>query len=514
MTCNPITPRTVERARAVPASSRLRHRSAGRESGWAGALPSGISLGTSDIYVQYGGKSAISVGPNVPVVADTVTWSISQLTEWVNALIGETLGGEIWIEGEISNLQRSAAGHVYFTLTEPAAELSGQRRATNTLAVSLFEWHRQNVNRHLRRSGGAVRISDGVRVRVRGSVEIYGARSQLQLKMTGIDPVFTLGTMAAERARTLATLEAEGLLAANRALRLPPVPTRVAVVTSRGSAAHADALHELVGSGIGLDIIVIDARVQGTDAVASIVAALSHAASLSPDVVLLVRGGGARTDLSAFDDVNFAHSVALTPVPVWTGIGHETDRTVADEVAHQSFKTPTACAAAVADAATAAAQWFDVTWEEVCDAAAVRLERANARLDRLASRSARSALADLDAGGAHLTNAAHRTRRAVDAHLIRQAAHLRDLVRRVTLSAPRSVADHSRRLDSIASTLRAYDPATSLARGWTITRGVGGRVVRAADLTPGDIVVTQFHDGSVASQVQRVDGRGATVTGP
>jgi|JI10StandDraft_1071094.scaffolds.fasta_scaffold30390_4 exodeoxyribonuclease VII large subunit len=457
-----------------------------------------------------------ATGRNYPrQVPDVVTWTIAQLTDWVNAVIGETLGGEIWIEGEISNLQRSNAGHVYFTLTEPADEAGG--RAPNTLAVTLFEWHRQNVNRHLRRSGGAVRISDGVRVRIRGSVEVYGARSQLQLKMSGIDPVFTLGNMAAERALLLARLDGEGLLRANAALPLEPVPLRIAVVTSIGSAAHADAMHELGRGGIGFDLVVVDTRVQGADAPASIVAALGRAAAAGVDLIALVRGGGARTDLAAFDEEIVARAVASSPVPVWTGLGHEIDRTVADEVAHRSWKTPTACAAAVVELVVAGAQQLDDLWSGIEDATARRLERSAIRLDRLASRTARTALADLDRSSSHLAGAAHRVRRLADAHVIRGSARTDDARRRLVAAAPRAIGDQGRRLDAIAATVRAYDPAVSLARGWSITRGADGRVVRAADLDEGDVLVTQVADGRITSVVTAsssgIASDGATVPG-
>ncbi|MFN8049990.1 MAG: exodeoxyribonuclease VII large subunit [Acidimicrobiales bacterium] len=432
-------------------------------------------------------------------MSEPVTWTISQLTDWVNAVIGETLGGEIWIEGEISNLQRSNAGHVYFTLTEPSED---RRANPNTLAVTLFEWHRQNVNRHLKRSGGAVRISDGVRVRIRGSVEVYGARSQLQLKMSGIDPVFTLGNMAAERARLLAALDAEGLLEANRRRPLVPLPLRIALVTSIGSAAHADALHELSASGIGFDLVTVDARVQGADAVASIVAALGRALASDADLVAIVRGGGARTDLAAFDHEVVVRAVAGSHVPVWTGLGHEIDRTVADEVAHRSFKTPTACAAAIVELALDGVQQLEATWTAIEDAAADRLDRAALRLDRAAARVARTALADLDRGAATVANAAHSARRHADAHLIRQQSRLNVASRTLVTSGPRRLADAQRHIDAIAATVRAYDPSVSLARGWSITRTADGRIARAGDAAPGTRLLTTLADGQLASVVE------------
>ena len=159
-------------------------------------------------------------------MADDITWTIGRLTEWLDVVIADSLGGEIWIEGEISGLQRHSSGHVYFTLID---ESGGATAAT--LSVTLFRWNRELVNLQLKRAGGAVRMGDGVRVRVRGEVKLYPTRSQYQLRMTAIDPSFTLGNLAAERAALLARLDSEGLLGANGLLPVPLVPIRVAVST-------------------------------------------------------------------------------------------------------------------------------------------------------------------------------------------------------------------------------------------------------------------------------------------
>jgi len=451
-------------------------------------------------------------------VPEAVTWTVGQLVDWVNAVVSQTLGGEIWVEGEISNLQRSSIGHVYFTLREPPDELAGSGNGpASTLSVTLFEWHRQNVNRHLKRSGGAVRISDGVRVRIRGAVEVYGPRSQLQLKMSGIDPVFTLGTLAAERAALLARLDADGLLRANAAVPLVPLPTRVALVTSVGSAAHADVLHELAAVGIGFDVVVVDTRVQGPGAPEGIAAALATAARARAELILLVRGGGARTDLAAFDEELVARAIARCPVPVWTGVGHEIDRTVADDVAHTAWKTPTAGAAAVGERAVAGRRRIDELWHDIVEGTAVRLDGSVARLDRVATRIERTALADLERTGSRLSSAAHRIRRSADAHVIRGTQRVDAGARRVAALAPRLLAEQERRLDALAATARAYDPAVALGRGWSITRGPDGRPARAADLSDGDVLTTVLADGTVSSIVApggaAPDGAAATVTG-
>ena len=412
----------------------------------------------------------------------TETWTIPQLTAWVNGLLRESLGEEIWIEGEISNLQRSAAGHVYFTLVEPApaaAPTDTKRRppAQQTLSVTLFDWHRQNVNRQLTQTGGGVRMSDGVRVRIRGSVEIYGARSQIQLKMSGIDPVFTLGTMAAERAQLMANLRRDGLLDLNKTMPLGPLPTRIAVITSLVSAARADFQHELERSELGFDLLIIDARVQGNEAEASLLAAMASAVAAEVELIALVRGGGARTDLAAFDLESIARAVALCPVPVWVGLGHETDRSVVDELAHRSFKTPTACAAGIAEHAGRGRETIYQLWEAIEDRAATLLLAETGRIDRIGTRIVSNARTSLVVASSRLGHAATT----------------------MALSAPRQLVDHDRRLTALGATLRAYDPSTTLARGFSITRLADGTLARAATVQPGQALRTVVADGVIDS---------------
>lgn len=438
---------------------------------------------------------------------ETVTWTIAQLTEWVNAVITETLGGEIWIEGEITNISRSAKGHVYFTLIEPGASHGA---APHSLAVTLFNWHRQNVNQHLTRSGGSVRMDNGVRVRIRGGIEIYGARSQLQMKMTGIDPAFTLGTMAADRERLLRTLAAEGLLEANHRRLVAAIPERVVLITSLNSAAHADFCHEMERGDAGVELLMIDSRVQGGDAAASLCAALSRAVGLAPDVIAIVRGGGAATDLAVFDHEAVVRAVASSPVAVWCGIGHETDHSVVDEVAHTSFKTPTACAAGIVEHAQRGVDDLEGLWTRVCDAAGDRLDGAERDLRRGALRTSSRTRDRFERASNRLRNATHRTSQQSHRHLSRADARLDEAARALTSALPRRLDEAARTLDALGATVRAYDPVHVLARGYSITRGPDGRMARRGSLREGDELETVLADGTVRSTVHDVVSDGST----
>ena len=212
-------------------------------------------------------------------------------------------------------------------------------------------------------------MADGTEVRIRARVTWYDRGGRLQLQMSDIDPAFTLGRLAADRDRLLRTLEGEGLLTRQALLPRPVLPLRLGLVTSRGSAAEHDVLDELRRSGIGFSVITADVRVQGAHAPRSVAWGLRAVAARGVDAVLLVRGGGATTDLAAFDGETIARAVATLDVPVLTGIGHEIDRSVADEVAHATYKTPTACAQAVVADVRAVEADTDDTWRRIVAAA-------------------------------------------------------------------------------------------------------------------------------------------------
>ncbi|MDP8987814.1 MAG: exodeoxyribonuclease VII large subunit, partial [Actinomycetota bacterium] len=306
------------------------------------------------------------------------TFGVGELTASIQRAVARAFPAEVWVRGEINGLRSAGAnGHLYFSLSER----NSRRGPTSTLNVALFRQDRQRVERQLR-DWPEFRLADGLEVRIRGRVQYsYG---RVSVVMSAVDPVHTLGRLAAARDRVLRTLAADGLLGTNAALPLPLVPLHVGLVTSAGSAACEDVLGELAASGAGFRVSVADARVQGTEAEASLLRALTAVAGLRPDVVLLVRGGGSRTDLSTFDGERLARAIAAMPVPVLTGIGHEIDTSVADEVAHTSCKTPTACAAELVERVLAALRRAEAAWASVADRSTASLAGADHELRRRA----------------------------------------------------------------------------------------------------------------------------------
>ncbi len=450
------------------------------------------------------------------------TFTVGEFASLVNEVLQHTFPHELWIQGEVRDLNRARSGHVYFTLVDPTDEVG--RSADASLNVVLFEQTKHQVNAHIKRTGNDMRIDDGVAVRLRGTPEFYAPQGRLNLRMTGIDPAYTIGQMAASRDRLLRALAEEGLLGRNGATTIPMVPMRVGLVTAPNSAAHADFVEELTSSGFAFDVRLASCAVQGAGAAGTIAGAIQACVAQEVDVTAVVRGGGGRMDLVAFDDEVVARAIAGCPIPVITGIGHEIDAAVADEVSHTSLKTPTACAAFLVARVDRADRETDRLWAAINAAAAQRVVDHQTRVAVAARRAGERVAAVLGQADLRTAAAANRARDLATAQLARadqrlqshmaeaqlQVRHRLDIARshvdrtgdRVGDLALRHLRDAQHAIDSADTHVRLLDPARALARGWSITTDAAGAVVRSVtDAAPGTTIRTRLADGTLTSTV-------------
>ncbi len=450
------------------------------------------------------------------------TFTVGELGRLVGDVLSHAFPHDIWVQGEVRDMNRANSGHVYFTLVDPADEPG--RPPSASLPVVLFESTNRTVNAQIKRSGGGVRIDDGVAVRVRGVPDFYPPSGKLSLRMTGIDPAYTLGLLTASRERLVQALRDDDLLDANRGLPTPMVPLRVGLITAANSAAHADFTDELRRSGFGFDLVLRSVSVQGAGAAAQVAAAVEAYRHTDVDVVTIVRGGGAKTDLSAFDDELVARAIASSRLPVMTGIGHEVDTAVADLVAHRAFKTPTACAAYLVSCVQDADTRFTATWDAIVERARAIGHTADQSLDTCATtarRRAGTALREADLRTAatarrvrdltltqverssyrltsHLAAATLHARHRLDGAVAQTARQAKTLA----TTAQRHLERSAERVDRADTTARLLDPARALARGWSITTDEHGVAVRSVDdVQPGSTLLTRLADGVLHSDV-------------
>jgi exodeoxyribonuclease VII large subunit len=380
-------------------------------------------------------------------------FTVGQFSDVLNLVLKASFDEGVWIEGEIEGAKRPNP-HMYFSLIE---NIDGKKAQVN---INLFAGPLKNVQAKMRQQG--IEIKDGMKVRLYGRPEYYGPFGKLNIIVTDIDTQFTVGDIAAQREALLKALLEKGVDKPNKRLSVPLVPLRLGVISSSQAAGWADAQQTLLESGIGFHVSFLDVRVQGEDAPRQIVAALDTLSRRNDiDLVLLMRGGGSKGDLAAFDDERIAHAIARCSHPVFTGIGHQIDTSIADVIAHTAHKTPTACAKAVI---THVEEFMgDLSWSagELRRVTERSLERATNRIGMCIERL--------------------RTR-------------------------PKLVLERAQqRIEMNKTSLRLLDPATVLAKGWSITRTSSGAIVRSvSDVAQGDTLVTTLIDGQVTSTVEEV----------
>lgn len=443
--------------------------------------------------------------PRRPPGEEARTHTVSSLNREIARRVQSGFPAEVWVAGEIQDYAERA-GNTFFQLAEKQPATSGP---VAVASVALLAGDRSGVNVALAAAGG-LRLRSGLAVRIRARVQFHVRSGRLSLRMTGVDPEFTLGKLAAERERVLAALGAAGLIDANSALALPAVPLHVGLVTSVAGAAYRDFLHELDISRYAFRVAVCDVRTQGGETRRTVVGGLRALARRHPDVGVIVRGGGAGTDLLWFDDETIARTIAAMAVPVLTGIGHEHNTSIADRVAHTSYKTPTAVAAALVERVRSYLAGIEETAARTARASAAVVSRAGERLDVAVGRSARSATSALRLADAAVAAEGRRLRRSSRRPLLAAVSELEGLPAVLRERALRIPDRRAARVDAAAAVVGAHDPAGVLARGFTITRDASGRVVRdVGALSPGDALDTEFAGGRVASVVQS-----ATTEGP
>jgi len=403
-----------------------------------------------------------------------VHYTVTELMTTASQAITDRLGGPVWVDGEISG-PRDSRGHFYFDLVDRDDDGKVQAK----VSIALWSRTRIKVEKKLREAG-SIRLEEGVKVRILGPLELWVAGGRIQFSMQDIDPNFTLEALESERERVLALMRTEGLIDRNRLLPVPAMPTRIALITADESAAQADFMHSLNESGLNWDVMLIDSKMQGAGAERTIAAALRTADRLNVDVIALVRGGGSRLDLAIFDHELVARTIATVRTPVFTGIGHEIDTSVADILAHSSNKTPTACAEALIDLALELVQRGEDAWREI---AIIVTNTLNYERNRLSNHARRAAL------GA-------RSRLTVEQHRVSST------LSRLSRSSDKAVRAAAITLGMFEVRSNAVDPVRTLARGWSITRTSGGTVIRnVADVAVGDTITTTLADGSITSTV-------------
>lgn len=409
----------------------------------------------------------------------TASLSLLELNSLVRRSLEQCLPDEYWVQAELSDVRSNSTGHCYLEFIQK------DPRSNNLIAKARgMIWN--NIFRLLKpyfEEATGQAFASGIKVLVKVTVqfhELYG----YSLTVLDIDPTYTLGDMARRRREILMQLEEEGVLTLNKELEMPVLPQRIAVISSATAAGYGDFCHQLRHNPRGFYFYteLFPALMQGNQVEDSILAALDciNARINEFDVVVIIRGGGATSDLSGFDTYLLAASCAQFPLPVITGIGHERDDTVLDSVAHTRVKTPTAAAELLIHRMAETADHLAELSARIQQGAYSLLEQEWRRLDMI------------------------QTRIPTLVHQKLTDARIALLTTRKDLSQATSafLSRHKHRLELLQQRISDASPDKLLSKGYSITLKDGKVVTDASLLKTDDLLVTRFSKGEVQSLVK------------
>ena len=431
-----------------------------------------------------------------------------------------------WVVAEISDMAERG-GHCYMTLIEKDAS------GTTIARMRANIW----ANRYLHIKNKFLyatqrELTNGMKVMFYGGAN-YHPNYGLSFNIGDIEPSFTMGDLERIRREILAALQREGILNRNRSLTFSDPPRKIAIISSATAAGYGDFMNQLQhnSAGVEFNTLLFPAIMQGDRTAQSVMAALDlveQTSSIMPwDCVVIIRGGGATTDMNGFDDLNLARRVATFPIPVIVGIGHERDRCVLDEIACVRCKTPTAVAAWLSDTA-------GMAWQRVCDLTSriasfaterlkgehIRLQSIETMIPSLADARIRNARIRLQSLSALIPSAAREATSKEKIRLegitttLRMASRMRiqkeyplleSMAESVRTAAISMLEKEKTRIDSLCRLTEVLSPTSTLKRGYSITRVNGKAVTDPKTVKPGDIIETQTAQGMIISKAETTD---------
>lgn len=420
--------------------------------------------------------------------------SLTQLNRLVKTALDEALPGTYWVRAETSEVRVNAtSGHCYLEFVEKD-ETTGQlvAKSRGTIWARNFAVLRTYFEQETKQT-----FISGLKVLVNVSVgyhELYG----LSLTVHDIDPSYTLGDMARKRMEVIRRLQEEGVFDLNKELTLAILPQRIAVISSPTAAGYEDFVNQLIHNDYGFPFYVklFPALMQGEKTEESVIAALDriYAHRELFDVVVLIRGGGSAADLSSFDSYTLAANCAQFPLPIITGIGHERDDSVVDNVAHTRMKTPTAVAAFLINRMAEQLALLDELRRTVCEATRNQLTVKKTTWQILATRFPVFVTGHLER---HRTSLHTLTARlsSVPQLLEKHTEQLELVPVHIRKAADAMLTRHTHELALSEQHIKLASPDHILKRGYTLTLKDGKIVKHAADLSAGDEISVKFTDG-------------------
>lgn len=451
---------------------------------------------------------------------------LSDLQEEIRTALQNSFDRPRWVVAEISEIKENFSGHCYLDLVEKdehSDKLLAKARAT--IWASAYRMLRPYFE-----TSTGYRLVAGIKIMVLAGIEyhpVYG----LSLNIKDIDPSYTLGDVERKRKEIISRLEKEGVMDMNKETVLPLVSQKIAIISSKTAAGYEDFLEQLNGNPYGYRFYtkLYSAAMQGDTAESSIIRAMERIFEQESffDVLVIIRGGGSKSDLACFDSYELAFHVTQFPIPVLTGIGHEQDDTIADMVAHTRLKTPTAVASFLIDRLAAFEATLDEYGDHLVNITQGILQEKNSRLQLSEQRIASSSLAFIRGTNEQLLRTTgdaryliQQTIRDHSIRILRLGESLKNTVRYLPERKHMEWINASNRLRQLTGNLierewkrlenylklKTYaEPAQILKLGFSISRFMGSALKDAAGINPGDLIETELSKGKIESRVTDIE---------
>ena len=410
-------------------------------------------------------------------MAESQHITLRELQRRVKSALEGQFALPVWVSAEISEIKVNYSGHCYLELVE-----KGGDNGVPTAQARAVVWrsHYPRISGYFEAETGQ-RLASGIRILAKVLVsyhELYG----FSLQITDIDPSYTLGDMERQRQQTIAQLQQDGVWDMNREATMPAVVQRIAIVSSANAAGYQDFCKELDKSPYRFTLTLFDAFMQGAAAEESIIEALCSVAARMEDfdAVVLIRGGGSKSDLNCFNAYRLCAHVAQFPLPVVTGIGHDKDTSVADMVAHTALKTPTAVAGWLVGRMAETDGWLDYAALQLHDTTTAAMHASEVRLERLSGE----------------------VRRLSGELLTRQSLRLEHHAALLPDAARDFLARQGVRLGNAAELIAGRSPERILRLGFAVVRTGGKAVTSAREVGAGENIEIEVSDGQIEAIVK------------
>lgn len=406
----------------------------------------------------------------------------------------------VWVRGVITQITRKP-NILYLTIADFE---EGNVKPIAVVNLSCFAGRYAAIQSKIQDCGQPFELKDQLKVSFLIKAELYVPYGKLQAQILDIDPVYTVGELALTKQAILKRLALEGLLEKNKELELAEVPLRVGLITGEGTAAYKDFTTKLEESPFRFTVVTAYAKMQGAETEPSVLAALEKLAEDdSLDVVCIVRGGGSKTDLNFFDSEALCRAVANYPIPVFTGIGHEIDRSLLDEVSYQYCITPTDTAKRLMDRVMDSYSRLIHTAQDIANNSKEMLADYKQDLSNTAVNLQQKVMKRIQGEKTTLVICGNNLKRDLQ-YILRSETERLDRNQEGLRQGTRKILDLEKTKFSLLEIkTNAANPANILAKGYSLTLDQSGKFVRSAtQLKTGDKLTTRFNDGEVTSVVQ------------